>query len=263
MSVFLPAYTLWHREVVRFIRQPNRVFGAIGSPVLFWLILGSGVGRSFRVPVAGADEGHYLVYAFPGSLVLILLFTAIFSTISIIEDRKEGFLQSVLVAPVPRWGVVLGKILGGTTLAFLQAAIFLALGTTIGMSLGVGPLLATLGMLWVLGMALTGLGFVIAWRMQSVQGFHAVMNFLLIPLWLLSGALFPPSGASPWMQWVIKLNPLTYGIVAIRRLLFPGDPALAASPGLFAGVVVTIAFALVMLAAAAYVARGTTRGDLQ
>ena len=104
MSALLPALTLWRREVVRFLRQPNRVFGAIGSPILFWLLLGSGVGRSFRAPAAvpGAAESHYLVYAFPGSLVLILLFTAIFSTISIIEDRKEGFLQSVLVAPVSR-----------------------------------------------------------------------------------------------------------------------------------------------------------------
>ncbi len=265
MSALLPALTLWRREVVRFLRQPNRVFGAIGSPILFWLLLGSGVGRSFRAPAAvpGAAESHYLVYAFPGSLVLILLFTAIFSTISIIEDRKEGFLQSVLVAPVSRRVIVLGKVLGGTTLAFLQAAVFLALGATIGMSLEVGPLLATLAMLWILGMALTAMGFVIAWRMQSVQGFHAVMNFLLIPLWLLSGALFPPSGASTWMQWLIRLNPLTYGVAVVRRLLFPADPALAGLPGMLTGVLVSLGFALAMYAAAAWVARGTTRGDLR
>jgi ABC-2 type transport system permease protein len=264
MNEFLAAYTLWRREVVRFLRQPNRVFGAVGSPVLFWLILGSGVGRSFSVPgaAAGAENSHYLVYAFPGSLVLILLFTAIFSTISIIEDRKEGFLQSVLVAPVPRRAVVLGKILGGTTLAFMQAAIFLALGATIGMSLSAGALVGTLAMLWLLGMALTGLGFVIAWRMQSIQGFHAIMNFLLIPLWLLSGALFPPSGASVWMQWLIRLNPLTYGTAVVRRLLFPGDPALAGLPGMTSGVIVSLAFAFAMYAASAWVARGTTRGDL-
>ena len=195
--------------------------------------------------------------------MLILLFTAIFSTISIIEDRKEGFLQSVLVAPVPRRVVVLGKILGGTTLAFMQAALFLALGTTIGMSLQVGPLVGTLAMLWVLGMALTGLGFVIAWRMQSIQGFHAIMNFLLIPLWLLSGALFPPSGASVWMQWLIRLNPLTYGIAVVRRLLFPGDAALAGLPDMTTGVIVSIGFAVAMYAASAWVARGTTRGDLR
>ncbi len=261
MNVLLPAVTLWRREVVRFLRQPNRVIGAVGSPLLFWVILGSGLGRSFQ-PGKGGD-GHYLVYAFPGTLVLILLFTAIFSTISIIEDRKEGFLQSVLVAPVPRSVVVLGKILGGAFLAFIQAALFLALAPTVGVHFTVVNLLGTVGMLIVLGMGLTGLGFVIAWRMQSIQGFHAIMNFLLLPMWLLSGALFPPGGASVWMRWLILLNPLTYGVTAVRRLLFPTDPGLAGLPGLLPAVLVSIGFAAAFYVAASWVARGATRGDLQ
>ncbi len=260
MTFFLPAITLWRREVVRFLRQPNRVVGAIGTPLLFWILLGSGVGRSFR-PSTG--DSHYLPYLFPGMVVLILLFTAIFSTISIIEDRKEGFLQSVLVAPVPRSVVVLGKILGGAFLAFIQAVIFLALAPTVGVHFTAATLLGALGMLAVLGIALTGLGFVIAWRMQSIQGFHAIMNFLMIPMWLLSGALFPPAGASVWMRWLIRINPLTYGVTSLRRILFPGDPGLAGLPGLAPAVVVSLAFAAVFYAAASWVARGTTRGDLQ
>ncbi len=261
MNTLLPAVTLWRREVVRFLRQPNRVIGAIGSPLLFWVLLGAGVGRSFQP--GGGTDAHYLVYAFPGTLVLILLFTAIFSTISIIEDRKEGFLQSVLVAPVPRSVVVLGKILGGAFLALIQALLFLALAPTVGVHFTVGSLLGTTGVLVVLGMGLTGLGFVIAWRMQSIQGFHAIMNFLMLPMWLLSGALFPPSGASRWMQWLIRINPLTYGVTAVRRILFPHDPGLAGLPGLLPAVVVSVAFAAVFFIAASWVARGTTRGDLQ
>jgi ABC-2 type transport system permease protein len=261
MSLLLPAISLWRREVARFIRQPNRVFGAIGSPLLFWLLIGSGMGRSFSAGGGGGD--HYLVYAFPGTLVLILLFTAIFSTISIIEDRKEGFLQSVLVAPVSREAVVLGKILGGASLAFMQAVIFLALGPTVGMSFSPVPLLGAVGMLGLLALGLTGLGFVIAWRMQSVQGFHAIMNFVLLPMWLLSGALFPPGGASVWMQWLIRLNPVTYGLAAVRRLLFPHDPGLADLPGLGLSVLVSLAFAVIVFLVASRVARGTTQGDLQ
>ncbi len=259
-GLLLPAISLWRREVARFIRQPNRVFGAIGSPLLFWILIGSGMGRSFS---AGGGGSHYLVYAFPGTLVLILLFTAIFSTISIIEDRKEGFLQSVLVAPVSREAVVLGKILGGASLAFAQAVIFLVLGPTVGMTFAPLSLVGAVGMLAVLAMGLTGLGFVIAWRMQSVQGFHAIMNFVLLPMWLLSGALFPPAGASVWMQWLIRLNPVTYGLAGVRRFLFPHDPGLAHLPGLGPAVAVSVAFAILTFLAASRVARGTTQGDLQ
>jgi ABC-2 type transport system permease protein len=254
---FLTAYTLWQREIVRFYRQPNRVIGAVGSPLLFWLLLGSGMGRSFT----GSAGEAYLVYAFPGTLVLTLLFTAIFSTISIIEDRREGFLQSVLVAPVARPMIVLGKVLGGATLAFLQAALLLVLAPLAGIPVELSTLPALCGVLFGLGLGLTSLGFVIAWRMQSTQGFHAVMNLFLLPLWLLSGALFPPAGASPWLQVVIRANPLTYGLASVRRLLVAGDPG-AGIPGLFAGLLVTTLFAAAAFAAASIAARGHTRGDL-
>src|SRR5579862_5118855 len=132
----LPAYTLWWREMVRFFRQRDRVIGALGTPLVFWLLLGSGLGKSFSAP--SAPEGHgYLEYFFGGTIVLVLLFTAIFSTISIIEDRREGFLQAVLVAPVGRFALVLGKILGGTTLAFVQGLAFLILAVPLGIHLDV------------------------------------------------------------------------------------------------------------------------------
>ena len=158
------------REWVRFVRQRNRVVGAIGQPLIFWLLFGAGLGPSFRLPGAGDESVSYREYFFPGSLVLILLFTAIFATISIIEDRREGFLQSVLVAPVPRWSMVLGKILGGTLLAMAQGLIFLVLGLTLGVHVSLLGLLAIVALLFVMAIGLTALGFVIAWRMDSTQG---------------------------------------------------------------------------------------------
>ncbi len=171
----LPALSLCARELVRFVRQRNRIIGALATPLVFWLLIGGGMGRSFNAEgLPGGD--NYLRYFFPGSLLMILLFTAIFSTISIIEDRREGFLQGVLVAPVSRTAIVLGKVLGGTALAFAQGLVFLLLAPTVGIRLTPASVLAAAGVMLVVAFALTGLGFCIAWRMNSTQGFHAIMN---------------------------------------------------------------------------------------
>jgi ABC-2 type transport system permease protein len=257
----LPAVSLWRREVVRFLRQRNRVAGALLTPLVFWLLLGAGFGRSFRAADAPAGEGAgYLAYFFPGTLVLVVFFTAIYSTISIIEDRKEGFLQSVLVAPVPRSSLVAGKVLGGTTVALIQALVFLLLAPTAGISLTLPSVLATAGVLALVGLGLTALGLLLAWRMESAQGFHVVMNLVLMPLWLLSGSLFPASGAAGWLAWVMKLNPLTYTVSAVRHTLYLSVPgAGAALPGLSMSLMVTVVFSLLaFLAATALVVR---RGD--
>src|SRR5512136_2648083 len=157
MRFLLAVGTLWSREVVRILRQRNRIVGALGTPLVFWLIIGSGLGSSFKAGTLGGE--HYLEYSFPGTLALILLFTSIFSTISIIEDRQVGFLQSVLVAPVPRSAITLGKILGGTSLALIQALIFLLLAPTVGISLSLEKLLALTGILFLVAFSLTAVGF--------------------------------------------------------------------------------------------------------
>src|SRR5215467_13706786 len=133
-GVTLPAFTLWWREIVRFYRQRSRVIGVIASPLLFWLVIGSGFGTSFRAGDAPGQQ-HYLDYLYPGALIMIVLFTSIFTMMSVIEDRKEGFLLSVLVAPVPRTAIVLGKVLGGTTLAAIQGMIFLIFAPFAGVHL--------------------------------------------------------------------------------------------------------------------------------
>src|SRR6266571_2347564 len=221
-ELLLPAFTLWWREVVRFYRQRTRVVGVIASPVVFWLVIGSGFGTSFRSGGAGASQ-HYLDYFYPGALIMIVLFTSIFTMMSVIEDRKEGFLLSVLVAPVSRSAIVLGKVLGGTTLSTIQGLIFLVFAPLVGIHIGFGSYVLVAITVFLVSFALTALGFAIAWPMDSNQAFHAVINLFLIPLWLLSGALFPLSGASPWLRLVMQINPLTYGVEALRQLLYPAQ----------------------------------------
>ena len=228
-GVMLPAFTLWWREIVRFYRQRSRVVGVIASPLLFWLVIGSGFGTSFRAGSAPGQQ-HYLDYFYPGALIMIVLFTSIFAMMSLIEDRKEGFLLSVMVAPVPRSAIVLGKVLGGTTLAAIQGLIFLAFAPFVGVHLGIIDFLLVVFVVFLVSFALTSLGFAIAWPMDSTQAFHAIINLFLIPLWLLSGALFPLAGASGWLRLVMRLNPLTYGVEALRVLLYPESPTVLPLP---------------------------------
>ncbi|RRA47301.1 ABC transporter permease [Acidipila sp. EB88] len=223
-STALAAYSLWRREIVRFYRQKARVVGVIASPLLFWLVLGSGFANSFHTAGSGSSNGHYLGYFFPGSIVMIVLFTSIFSMMSLIQDRNEGFLLSVLAAPVSRSAIVLGKVLGGATLAAIQGIIFLVFAPLVGVHAGVGAILLGMLVIAMLAFELTALGFTIAWPMDSSQAFHAIVNLLLLPLWMLSGSLFPASGASPWMHALMRANPLAYGVDALRNLLFPAQP---------------------------------------
>jgi ABC-2 type transport system permease protein len=250
--MILPALTLWQREMVRFIRQRDRVVGALVTPVVFWLLLGAGLGRSF----ATDGKAGYLEYFFTGTVVMILLFTAIFSTISVIEDRKEGFLQGVLVAPVGRFAIVMGKLLGGASLAMVQGILFLFLAPLAKVPVSFAGLPELLVAMFLVSFALTGLGFLLAWQLNSSQGFHAIMNLFLIPMWLLSGSLFPASGAHSWMAWLMKLNPLTYGVTAIRAGLY-GEPMPVGA------MAITVVFAVVMFALSLWAAQRTTEGDLQ
>lgn len=244
-TLIRPTYTLWWREIVRFYRQRSRIVGALATPILFWILLGSGFAETFRAD-GGPDGVSYAEYFYPGAMTMVVLFTAIFSTISVIEDRKEGFLQAVLVAPVARSTVVLGKILGGATLALGQALLLLIAAPLVGLDLGMGDFVAVTVILAIIAFGLTTLGFMIAWRMDSTQGFHAIMNLVLIPMWLLSGAFFPAAGASGWLRVLMTLNPLTYGMAALRRCLYPAGVTVGPDvPGLAFALVVTVGFAVV------------------
>jgi ABC-2 type transport system permease protein len=240
----LAAATLWQRELVRFFRQPSRVIGGLGSPLLFWVLIGSGLGRSFRPAevVTAAGASHYLHYFFAGTFLLILLFTAIFSSFSLIQDRKEGFLQGVLVAPVSRGAIVLGKILGGTTLAVVQGLLFFMLAPLAEIHVSAATGFYLTASAFLIAFALTGFGFMLAWPMDSIQGFHSIMSLVLLPMWILSGALFPASGAEGWVKAVMFANPLTYCLNLLRKSLVPDSTTV---PGLGLSLAVTCGFAAV------------------
>ena len=231
----LAALSLCRRDLVRFFRQRSRVIGVLATPLIFWGLIGSGF--------------KYMDYLFPGTLIQILLFASIFSTISIIQDRNQGFLQGVLVAPVSRGTIVLGKVMGGMGIAVLQAMIFLPFGWFVGIPLHIGSWLAALGVMALVSFGLTSLGVLLAWRFESIQGFHSVMNLFLFPMWLLSGAVFPQKNAAPWIGIVMKGNPLTYGVDALRRVLGGEGMALEISIG------VTAVFAAAMFVLATVFAR--------
>lgn len=214
MNFWSATWALSQREVIRFLRQRSRWVGALATPLLFWLLIGGGLGKSFSDPT-GLSENGYLGYFFPGTLTLTVLFTAIFSTISVIEDRHQGFLQSVLVAPVPRAAFVLAKIFGGSFLGLLQGALLLCFAPLAGVHLNVSAVLESFLVLFVMSMALTALGFLFAWIIDSVQGYHGIMNMILMPMWILSGAVFP-AGDNLFFSVVEKINPLTYGVRALR-----------------------------------------------
>jgi ABC-2 type transport system permease protein len=204
----LAAATLAEREVVRFIRQRSRVVAAVATPAIVWAILGAG----FAGTVGAA-------YFFPGAVVLSVVFTSFLAGISLIEDRRDGFLQGVLVSPAPRASVVAGKVAGGAAVAFVHAALFIPLAPVAGGTLAPAGVAAAAGVLAATALGLSGLAFALAWRFESIQGFHGVMNLVLMPMWLLSGAIFPLDGAAVWVRAVAAWNPLAYAVEGLRTTL--------------------------------------------
>jgi daunorubicin resistance ABC transporter membrane protein len=250
------------RDLRRFFRQPSRVVGSLAQPLILWLVLGAGIGGSFQPGAgvgsdvaSGASGGvGYLQYFYPGVVVLTMLFTAIFSTISVIEDRHHGFLQAVLAAPATRTALVLGKTLGGVTIAFLQAAVLIGLAPLAGFSLAAIDWPLLLGALVLASVGFTALGFAMAWWIDSTQGYHAVMMVVLIPLWMLSGAMFPPSSGSRVLSALMAADPMTYVVSAARRGFHGGAVPAGLVPAGSAGVELAVVAVFAVLAVAVAVA---------
>jgi ABC-2 type transport system permease protein len=268
---FAAALMLARREWVRFFRQPFRVIAALGQPILFWILFGTGLHGAFR---GNAADENFMTYFLPGTADLILLFTAIFSTISIIEDRREGFLQGVLVSPTSSWAIVLGKGLGGAAIAWAQAVIFLALAYAFGALPNEVSVLA-LGAFLALGsLGITCLGVCFAWPMDSTQSYHAAMNLVLLPMWLLSGAFFPiPSLAASqpvgqWLlHWTMRCNPMTYIVAGIRHCMH-GSSDIATQNGTWVPSnwtcwTIAMLFAVLVSGVATWLVQRRQRGELQ
>ena len=256
----LAIYSLWHREVFRFLTDRSRVTSSLGQPVIFWLMFAGALSQSSFRP----GQLSYGEYFWVGGLAMTLLFTAIFSTITVIEDRKEGFLQGVLVAPVPRSAIALGKILGSTTLAMVNGLLFFVLLPLAGVPVSFGSFLATAAVMVILAMALAGMGYSLAWLMDSTSGYHGIMMVLFMPMLLLSGAFFPVQSAHWAMQALMTVNPLAYGVGALRYTLYGAEsPATAGLPSFVVCLAVSIGFAVAMFVLGTMITLRRTARDAQ
>ena len=246
-------YIVWYRDVLRYWRDRTRIAAALGQPILYLFIFGTGLSSAFAVGRGvGTDvEVDYVRFMFPGVLAMTVIFTSVFSAMSIVWDREFGFLREVLVAPISRTSVAVGKALGGSTVACFQAGIVLLLGPLVGVPLTATLLVSIVPLLFLLAFCLSCLGIAIASRMRTMEGFQVLMNFFLMPLIFLSGAFFPLNGLPTWLEVLTRLDPAAYGVDPIRRAVLQAagvDPSVVRALGLtlFGEPVPTAAAAMIL-----------------
>lgn len=208
-------YILWLRELKRYFRSRTRIVGSLGQPLLFLIALGFGLGPVFQK----AGQGNYFQFLGPGVISMSMLFTAIFAGIQVIWDRQFGFLKETLVAPVPRLSIMLGKTLGGATIATIQGIIVLLLSILVGFRPHLILLPFTLLFMLIISIFFTAVGIAIASTLEDIQGFQLIMNFLVQPLFFLSGALYPLTNLPKIFETIVSIDPLTYGVDGIRGTL--------------------------------------------
>jgi ABC-2 type transport system permease protein len=237
-------YILWLRQVKKYFRARSRIVGALGQPLLFMLAFGFGFGQVFRQ----AGQGDYIQFLGPGIIMMSVLFAAVFSGIDLIWDRQFGFLKETMIAPVPRWQIMLGKTLGGATVASFQGLIVFLMALVIGFRFH-DPMMLPLGALFVFLVAVifTSFGVAIASRIEDMQGFQLIMNFLVMPLFFLSGALFPLQGLPAAMEVVTRVNPVSYGVDGLRGALIDSSVF-----GIATDLLVMVVLAVVLLAIGSY-----------
>lgn len=239
--ILRPALSLARREMVRFFRQPERVVGSLAQPLLMWALLGAGFSPSFRAP--GMEQLSYIEYFYPGVLLMLMLFAGIFSTITLIEDRAQGLMQGVLASPAPRITIVLGKVTGGIGVALFQAVPLLLAAPFIGITLTASGVIWILFGFLVACLGFTALGFLIAWNMESTSGFHAIMSVFLMPMWMLSGALFPLDPSTGWLWTLMIVNPVTHALTLIRAPLYQTPGVFLADPHYWTALAIAVAWA--------------------
>jgi ABC-2 type transport system permease protein len=208
-------YILWLRQLKRYTRSKSRIIGSLGQPALFLVALGFGFGPIFQK----AGGGNYLNFLAPGVIAQGILFTAIFSGIELIWDRQFGFLKETLVAPVSRFEIMLGRTLGGATIATLQGIIVFVLTLLLGFRPDIALLPLALIAMFLIALLFTAIGTAIASMLEDFQGFQLIMNFLVMPLFFLSGSLFPLKSAPQFLKVISGVDPLTYGVDSLRQTL--------------------------------------------
>jgi len=215
------AYTIWYRDLLRFLRDRTRMFGSLGMPLLYLFVFGNGLAPA--ISGLGGGAVNFKQFMYPGILAMVVMFTAVFSAVSIVWDREFGFLKEVLVAPVSRTAVALGKVAGGSTVAMIQGALILVLAPLVGLPLSVGQAVVLLGLMLFLAVSMTSLGILVAARQRTMEGFQVIMQFLIMPLFFLSGALFPLRRIPLWLEWLAKADPVTYGVDPLRQVALRGS----------------------------------------
>jgi ABC-2 type transport system permease protein len=242
---------VWRRDIIRLFRTPTRLISGVAQPLLFLFVLGAGLEGA--IGNRGAGGVDYQQYLFPGILAMSVLTSALFSSMAIVWDREFGFMREMLVAPVSRSTLVLGKALGGGTISVAQGLVLVVAAPIVGVSFTVGSFFAMLGFLLLLAFSLTAFGMVIASRMQRMEAFQMVMALVMQPMLFLSGAIFPLVALPDWLGVLTRLNPATYGADAIRRVVLPAATPLTLfdwTVPLWADAAITLAFGTLMLALA-------------
>ncbi len=217
-------YTIWLREMIRYSRSKSRIVSSLAMPIIWLALLGNALGGMMSGTDTLPGGMTYVQFIAPGIIGMTILFTSVFAGISIIFDREFGFLKEILVAPVSRVSIVLGKAVGGTTTAMIQGMIMFVLALLLGVSftsefgLGLGFLIAMVFM-FLIGLSFVSLGIAIASKIESMEGFQMIMSFLVMPMFFLSGALFPLDTLPPWLRFLTYIDPLTYGVDGLRAAI--------------------------------------------
>ena len=221
MASLRAIYIIWYRDILRYWRDRWRLVASLAQPLLFLVVFGAGLSSALgRGTVFGTTGGFsYIQFMYPGIIGMAILFTAIFGAMSIVWDREFGFLTEVLVAPIDRSAVAIGKALGSTTQAMIQGLILLVLAPFVGVKLNFLTIVELIPLAAVLAFGLSTFGVALASAMKSLQGFQVVMNFLMMPMFFLSGALFPLTNLPGWMTVLTRLDPASYGIDPLRRVV--------------------------------------------
>ncbi len=206
-------YIIWLRNVKRYVRSKSRIIGSLGMPFFFLLVLGFGLNSALEIP----NVDSYVSFIAPGIVAMTILFASMFSGIQVVWDKQFGFLKETMVAPVSRLEIMIGQTLGGATTALIQGGLIFAISLGLGVSIhSVGGLLLAVVFMVLIGICFTAMGVAAASRMEDMQGFQFIINFVIFPLFFLSGALFPLEGLPSWLQGLTYIDPLTYGVQGIR-----------------------------------------------
>lgn len=238
-------YTIWKREALRFFRERSRLFTSIITPLLWLLIFGTGLGSAIKFR---GMSGSYQSYIFPGIIGMTILFSSIFGGISVIMDKRYGFLKEMFVAPISRASIVFGKTLGGSTSSVMQGFLILLLASFFGINISVLDFIFATAIMIIMSVGIVGIGLFIAAFMDSMEGFNLIMNFIVMPMFLLSGALFPINNLPAWLKFAVYLDPVTYGVDALRAVILGSS-----SIPLYIDLIVLIVFAIAIILSAAFV----------